>query len=92
MRFLQFVVAFLLLLSLTACSQWSAAYYAAQGDARLGKGDYDKAIQDYNQAISREPKLAHALAGALLLAAVSRPASCIPMPAKQSSQPPGPFC
>jgi lipoprotein NlpI len=63
MRFLQLVAAFSLLLSLTACSQWSAAYYAAQGDAHLGKGDYDKAIQDYNQAISRDPKLAHALAG-----------------------------
>ena len=63
MRFLQLVVAFLLLLSLTACSQWSAAYYTAQGDAHLRKGDYDKAIQDYNQAISRDPKSARALAG-----------------------------
>src|SRR5664280_583354 len=63
MRFLQSVLAFLLLLSLPACSQWSAAYYTAQGDAHLRKGDYDKAIQDYNQAISRDPKSARALAG-----------------------------
>ena len=62
MRFLQFVVAFSLLLSSTACSKLSAAYYAARGDAYLDKGDYDRAIQDYNQAISRDPKLAHALA------------------------------
>jgi len=63
MRFLQSVLAFLLLLSLPACSQWSAAYYTSQGDAHLVKGDYDKAIQDYNQAISRDPKSARALAG-----------------------------
>lgn len=63
MRFLQFVLAMSLLLSLPACSQWSAAYYTAQGDAHLGKGDYDKAIQEYNQAISHDPKSARALAG-----------------------------
>src|ERR1022692_1591202 len=63
MRFLQSVLAFLLLLSLPACSQWSAAYNTSQGDAHLVKGDYDKAIQDYNQAISRDPKSARALAG-----------------------------
>ena len=62
MRFLRFVLAFSLLLSLTACSKWSAAYYAARGDAYLEKGDYDKAIQDYDQAISRDPRLAHAFA------------------------------
>jgi lipoprotein NlpI len=63
MRILHSVLAVLFLFSLPACSQWSAAYYTAQGDAHLGKGDYDKAIQDYTQAISRDPKSARALAG-----------------------------
>jgi len=63
MRLLRFVLTVLFLLSLPACSQLSAAYYTSQGDAHLRKGDYDKAIQDYNQAISRDPKSARALAG-----------------------------
>ena len=63
MRLLRSALVVLLLFSLPACSQWSAAYYTSQGDAHLGKGDYDKAIQDYNQAISRDPKSARALAG-----------------------------
>jgi len=63
MRFLQSVLAVLFLLSLPACSQWTAAYYTAQGRAALVKGDYDKAIQDYNQAISRDPTSAAAFDG-----------------------------
>jgi len=63
MRLLRSVLVVLLLFSLPACSQWSAAYYTSQGDAHLVKKDYDKAIQDYNQAISRDPKSARALAG-----------------------------
>ena len=63
MRLLRSVLVVLFLFSLTACSHWSAAYYTAQGDAHLRKGDYDKAIQDYNQAIGRDPKYARALAG-----------------------------
>ncbi|MDR3747989.1 MAG: tetratricopeptide repeat protein [Acidobacteriota bacterium] len=63
MKSLQFVLAFLLLLSLPACSQLPAMYYTNQGDAALVKGDCDKAIQAYNQAIAADPKSGRALAG-----------------------------
>ena len=63
MRFLRLMLVVLFLLGLPACSQLSAAYYTSRGDAHLVKGDYDEAIQDYNQAISSDPKSARALAG-----------------------------
>ena len=54
MRFLQLILAVLVLLGLPACRQLSAALLT-QGNHDYQKSDYDRAIQDYNGAIRLDP-------------------------------------
>jgi len=42
-------------------SQFSPAYYMSQGVDHYTKGDYDQAIQDFNEAIRLDPKTPRAL-------------------------------
>ncbi len=62
MRFLPPILAVLLLLGLPACRQLSAALLT-QGSHDCRKGDYDRAIQDYNGAIRLDEKSAGAFNG-----------------------------
>ena len=62
MRFLQSVLAVLLLLGLPACRQLSAALLT-QGNHDYQKGDYDRAIRDYNRAIRLDANSAGAFNG-----------------------------
>jgi Flp pilus assembly protein TadD len=54
MRFLQLILAVLVLLDLPACRQLSAALLT-QGNHDYQKSDYARAIQDYNGAIRLDP-------------------------------------
>ena len=62
MRFLQLVLALFFLFGLPACRQLSAALLT-QGYHDYQKGDYDRAIQDYNQAIRLDANSASAFTG-----------------------------
>jgi len=55
MRVLAFAVVVLSLVSLSACSNFSAAVLYAQGKQSYDKGDFDHAISDFNEAIRLNP-------------------------------------
>ena len=48
----------LLALSASGCNLFAARYYNARGLAYYKKGDYEKALADFNQAIRLSPFLA----------------------------------
>jgi tetratricopeptide (TPR) repeat protein len=62
MRFLQLVLALFFLFGLPACRQLSAALLT-QGNHDYQKGDYNRAVQDYDRAIRLNPKSAGAFNG-----------------------------
>jgi tetratricopeptide (TPR) repeat protein len=46
-------------------SEFSPGYYLKQGVNQYSKGNYDQAIQDFNEAIRLDPKTPRALVGLL---------------------------